>query len=502
MKKVICIAAALAMLLCGCQAAPGKEVVVNKNVENFEKLLQQQADGPGEPVTVSRHSSFPSLDGKTEIVWDVETTVQQDVYPVIEVVPDPLTEAEAKKTAETLFPNSTFYDYGHEFTRIEMYSKDYYRKLIDRRLPYTDLAAFNKLVGPNGGDYKLFLENLDKITQLMETAGDNPKLPVCDWVYKHDNDYMDFSADEVDPSDHVLYAITDREDASYVVIANNGNGDLHLSNSFSIRRTDPAEMGMEIMLSELCRTDPPTEEQVRTAEKKAQEILDKLDFGIWKVTGSDVSEEDFDKGTYISERIAVGAELPEEVLNWKQNGCKEYAIYVNAAPVLEGYTLNSVQSLAVDQTEEFSPYYRMSHAGVDFAPNGEILNIGVSSMLESKGVINPKVKTVPLESMYDTIETQLSFWDMEEDEEIMLEMWEDAEKAPIGCRVIIKELKYGFGRVAVPNKKGHYYYLPVLTVNGDVEYYGTKSNTIYFSSDGYIGELLVLNAVDGSVVGQ
>lgn len=464
-------AAVLATTLCACQAAPEKEIVVNKNVENFEALIRQQADGPMESVEISKHNTFSSVDGKIEIIWDVDTTLEKEAYPVIEVSPHELTEAKVKHVSEVLFPGCKFYDYGHENNRDSLYAKGYYQKLINRLLPYTDKEAYQEMYGSLDGMQGL-LEEIDWMTKCMETAPALPQLPVCDWKYKHPGDYLFFQGN---PWDQLLIAATDTGEADYILQASHGYGQLHYFNNLLVKLQSASSYADQILYAQYCRTAPPTQTQIDQAKEKGQALLDKLGIGSWQVTKADIVEE------------KIGHTITE------------YQIELEARPLLNEYVGESVQKKSGGGTDEFSPSYPISRARIDFSADGHLIWLSIASPIDLEKVVNENVKILPFDTLCEKIETQLSFWEPNEADQEQIDNCKNYYHEELAGRLKITGLQYGLGRVSVPNKKAHYYYLPVLVAEGTVEYYGTKSGTVYIPAEETAKELIVINAVDGSL---
>ena len=76
----------------------------------------------------------------------------------------------------------------------------------------------------------------------------------------------------------------------------------------------------------------------------------------------------------------------------------------------------------------------------------------------------------------------------------------DTISEPILCKVELSSLEYGLTRAKVPNTDESYYYLPALHVKGYVDYVGKDSGSLYFSTRDEEQTLLIVNAVDGSVI--
>lgn len=68
----------------------------------------------------------------------------------------------------------------------------------------------------------------------------------------------------------------------------------------------------------------------------------------------------------------------------------------------------------------------------------------------------------------------------------------------LGCKVEINGLEYNLIRVKKPNTDTSYYYLPGIILSGSIEFYNKATGELICCLEQ--GQLLALNAVDGSVI--
>ena len=74
----------------------------------------------------------------------------------------------------------------------------------------------------------------------------------------------------------------------------------------------------------------------------------------------------------------------------------------------------------------------------------------------------------------------------------------DSLDQDVGCTVNVMNMDMNLTRVKVPNSDESYYYIPALTLVGNIEYYGKDNGTVYYCAENVT--LLVMNAVDGSII--
>lgn len=115
-------------------------------------------------------------------------------------------------------------------------------------------------------------------------------------------------------------------------------------------------------------------------------------------------------------------------------------------------------------------------------------------------ILNDNVQTLEFDELLEKAKTHLSLYDYYE---YAKDVMYDSEQV-FDCTVNITEMEYGLTRVKVPNTKDSYYYVPAITLRGNYQAYAADSGERWFdSNDWWNGEqqtLLVLNAVDGSVI--
>lgn len=484
MKKIWCLLLGLVIFLYGCQRTPDIPSVISKNNGLFEgQTAKEMPESAGEAQTIQCTESFASTDGGIMFSWNINQAINVSSKPVIEVVPHFLAGEEVERVAHAVCGNVNFYEMEHENQK--QFSKDELRDMIEMLSQYANPEAYGQLEGRKD-ERKHFQHEIERLnemildyTEMMESAPvENPHCP-CEWRFRPEADYFD-GRENVD---RLIRARVNLDGRKYILNAVTRNEpDFKLNGITLSLGCEPMEK--KIYRAELCRGGFPTEEQMRLAAEKAQEILDRIDLGKWEISGVDILKE-------------------------KAGTIEEYEIQVKMVPVLEGYSALEGQRIgALNGENTYASNYYMTSAFFNFSSDGILTYFALTSPVDVQRVVNPSPATMSLKDLMDRIQSQLSLCD--QDAYFGLASREitairDHLEEEILCRVSITGLEYGLARVKVKDSENAYYYLPAITCIGDVEYYGKTSGMIYTSNDLAEGEsvhLLWLNAIDGSVITQ
>lgn len=493
--KPIVFVLTASLLLCSCQEAPEKNAIVSKNDGSFEQKINQTAPvqtGTSneffleEPVSIKHSENFLSSDGSVEFSMNIDKELTAEVHKVIEVKPHILTEDDAQRVARTLLGDVNFYE--RRSSSNPQYSKSQYKKMLNRLSAYASQEALTELMGSAGAD--MYLEYVrDTIAFWNKKYEDaleaDPRTP-CDWTLKKERLYNDSDVEIgnrslMDDSD-VLYANAEKDGIEYLYSVTIRDGNDYKVSNISLNLTEGlglVPVDMAIYHSMLCRTEKPMDSQIRTAEDKAQRMLDSMNLGQWKIVGSSVSAEQIDEIT-------------------------EYTISIKVAPVLEDVPAIFGQPMT-NILESYAAVLPMTQAGFTFSANGDIIDFYMNSPLDIVEVVNTTVETMSIPDLVDRCKEQLTLSDAEAyglPESIRKEL-EDALQEKILCQVSIDDVQYGLGRVNMKGSEDHYYYIPMMIFLGSAEYIGEQSGTVHYSTKvaNNISTVLVcINAVDGSLV--
>ena len=480
------ISTLLLLSLCACAEAPQSDVVTSKNDGSFDTGVVKSADTShedGEVYTQQLVETFSSLDGSVSFQLALDLDLPIKDMPVVEVAPHTFTPEEAQRIAKALFGDVQFY----ETDLARQLSKDELRENItawSRYLNYEVLKdLFNFESEEQAKDWQELVGGfIDNATGQMETAPDTTSKIPCQWTFKPDAYYL-YTPEEINSMNRKedgLMTISASAECSGVpyrfMISNRDEKDYKIHNIFAFINVDnsPGGIGEIAARYELCKSPVPTEEQLNRAVETVQSMLDNMQIGNWSV----------DECYY--EPLGRGAQ-------------EAYVIYVNAVPIFEGIpAVRQPQLDNLKSTETYASNYYYSDANFELSPDGTVLSCTIFSPVDVVKVLNNNVQTLSFDELLEKVKSHLSLYDY--NEYMGLSTKSDEE---ISCTVSRTGMEYGLTRVKVPDTNDSYYYVPAVTFRGNYQAY-TQSGKLWFdSNDWWNGEqqtLLVLNAVDGSVI--
>lgn len=493
--SVLCIA-----ILTACAANPDRDAVVSKNDGTFDANLIQTATVPNVPQHVEVTEEFASTDGSVDFIMRLDQTIVPPEVPVVEVVPHYLTGEDARRISHVLFgEDAVFYEeepalvpYGEMFTREDALAA------IQRWSKYTNLEALRELYGKRASpsDVEVIKAGVEELTAALDTIPEEKTNREADWTMKLMEAYR-YSAEEVaeiDEDDLVGYqtvnVATYVDDIRYTLSFSARNDNLYkLSSIFVKPGSLMSPIGIDNMFydSKLLRTEEPTQEQIDAAAKKGEVLLNDLGLGQWQVDGCEVW-------------------MPEG------RGVEEYTIMVKALPVF-----NSVAAIRqpsdgdIASGDIYTDNCYMSEAMVHYNAEGKLVGLTILTPMDVVEVLNDNVATMTMDDLVQRVKDQLSLTDKEAFGMTgqFLDMMERGAGEEFVCKVDLCQIEYGMVRIRIPNTEDGYYYVPALKCSGTIDYVGAESGELYGSSGaefGVAGEritpILVLNAVDGSVIDQ
>lgn len=452
MKKVIALLAiaSICTQLCACQANPSTSIVISENDGSFDANLSKSSTV--EPNTIENIQYFDkyfSTDGSIEFTVNIDQSLNNSTMPVVEVVPHKFSPQDVEKIAKILFEGATFYE--REPSKNPCYSKRQIQNAIARWSKYTNYTAMSELIMDRSD--KLVANYIDSLkstiaqyTEKLDTASiDNPHI-LCDWIFKKESHYNDLEAeilggsasDELD----VIYSTVEASDVEYIFTASTHDAADYKLNTIDVSLSSgvgPAEMDLMIYRAMLCRTSKPTDEQVLSISKNAQNMLDLMELGDWVVTDTYVETSDF-------EDIA------------------EHVVVVEAVPAFSGVAAIYGQKTP-GATDAYSAYYPVSRAVFGFSPKGTLVYFRMQSPVDVKEVRNTNAATLSLNKLFETAKSDLILRDAHAGYGVpadMIYMYEEVLNEKLICKIEISTLNYGLARIDVANSDCTYYYIPAF----------------------------------------
>lgn len=500
-KRFFCFAAVFVMLFCfsGCQKQPTDNAVISKKDGSFDSSIIQsntQVQEPGSKQKIVYDDHFASSDGSVLFKFSINNQLDVSNYPVAEIGPHYLTSDDAKRVANVLLGNVSFYEQKPLLASLDKmgYSKEEIRDRIERWSQYTSIESVKHLVGDQQGDPSQTVEIIKKFiadfTELYESTPENQAPKNCDWMFKKDSYYFYTADDETigdgsDDNDSVK-AVAKVGNIEYTFEATTRNkNDFKINNIYLTlsHGISPIDIDRSIFRAMLCRTGAPTDEDISAAENKAQHMLDQMDLGEWKVDGSSVVT------TYFGDT-------------------PEYVVQVSAVPVINDIpAIRRPQLNNLKSKNAFASNYYLTDAHFAFSANGDIVGFEMFSTIDIKNILNENVATKSIDELLNLAKNHLTLSDCYAygvDQEY-LDWVEKGAGEKIICEIDICQMEYGLVRVKVPNTDDRYYYVPGVILSGTIDYIGQDTKVVYDASgktiwNDRIVPLVALNAIDGSIV--
>lgn len=494
---LIIIAIILSMtLLASCAANPDQTVVISKNDGSFDAGVAESAPNsiePGASKEIDVIDSFTSTDGTVQFQFDLHETLELGNMPIAEITPHYLTEEDAKRIANVLFENETFYEARPIFN--VQYSLGDIEAYIDRWVPYTNIDALAELYGTQDTVFLNEMQGSVKYAiQVFQQMADKDVVTsereLCNWEFKPES-YYKYDAKELreedlsQDNDEITTELIHNGIPYIMCFSKRDKSDFKLNYIYAYPHSYNSPMGIDsaIFSAQLCRTEEPSDEQIDRIKEVTQDMLNRMELGDWVVDEC-----------YL-QTISIGQQT-------------EYVVIINAVPIIEGIPAVRQPQLTYLKSEaNYASNYYLSDVRFKFSANGELLKFEMFSPIDIKDVINTNVATLPMDELFSKAITHLSLTDYHEYGvygEALIEKQKAAGEEFV-CHVAICEMEYGMVRVKVPNSDESYYYVPGMILYGTIDYLGKETQKLYESSGTSIWEdrivpLVALNAVDGSII--
>ncbi len=493
-KMIVCVTLFSLMSTClyGCQREPSEKSVTSKNDGSFDSSVIQP--GPqdqmiGSTQAIIFEDEFSSTDGSVNFALSIQNQFTVNENPVVEVVPHYLTGEDAEKIAVALLSDAEWYE--QEPLLEPNYSKEQIQEKINRWSQYANSQAVSELCGTGHGDTVDIIKSfIETYTGLYESAPNEKSQALCQWNLKKDSYYYyseeSLTGQNLSSENDAIKAVAKLGNVEYTLeIFTRNMSDYKINNIYLSlgEGISPDFIDADIYRAMLCRTDKPTDEDIIAVEAKAQEILDSMDLGDWKVDASSVQT------TYYGET-------------------PEYIINVSAVPVINGISaIRRPQFGNLKSDSSYASNYYLSDVNFQFSANGDLVSFSMYSPIDVKEVLNENVATTSLDELMELAKNHLMLSDYYEYglSADALETMEETYGEDFICKINLCQMDYGMLRVKVPNTDESYYYVPGIVIAGTIDYVGKDTGNVYASSGeaiyyDRIVPLVSLNAVDGSII--
>lgn len=332
----------------------------------------------------------------------------------------------------------------------------------------------------SGGDGGVVDQFISKYTLMLESAPEENPHTLCKWTFQKDSYYYyaPEEAENCDTSDDndVIQATVNINGIPYLFSASTRNKADFKLNYLYARPYDgecPGELDYQVFRSRLCRTEKPDEETINNVKEQAAEMLDDMELGQWQIDECYVE--------------TAGSSIQPE-----------YIIHIRAVPVFEQTAaLRRAQLGNLKSEATYASNYYFTDAEFQLSADGKLVYFNMNAPVDVRSVINSNVQVLSLEKLLELAKKHFSLSDYYEYDTIGLAEQIEEE---VGCKVDISAVDYGLTRVKVPNTDESYYYVPAILFWGTTELYGKETGNIYYAGDREGIPLLILNAVDGTVI--
>lgn len=478
-KRILVFILMITFLLSACQKSPEKGGITSKNDGAFDTnaiVSAEETHAQDATQAVHHNDSFLSTDQSVEIAINLDAIVTGADMPVVEVEPHYLTEAEVKNAAHVLFGNADFYEWRYYSDDVPCKSE--IQEKLNRWSQFTNQEAVDELYGWHSDDtVRIVKVFIDEYTEKLQSAPENSTKTPCQWKFKKAPYYLlpasEAKAEDNSNESDMFRATVSVNGIPFVLRAETRNLDDYKVNyiSANIESDSPDDIDRVYFTAQLCRTDKPTDEQIKAVKAKAESILEQLQLGQWQVDNCYV------------ETTTLGQAV-------------EYSVYVTAIPILEGIATSSQQTVAnLNNPNVQASNYQIPSVRFQYSANGELVSFLLESPIDSTKVLNGNVKAMPMDELMEKAKTyfeQSTFSKYDKGNRL------GSNHSNVKCVLNVNDVKYSLARIRVPGAETCYYNVPVVTLFGNAEFKDVATGETYFTNDNTL--LLTLNAIDGTVI--
>lgn len=438
------LSALLLVMACGCQAAPEESAVASKNDGTFEAALEAAAPEPAkadneqaaEPVTYT--DSFTNTDGDITYQVELDTPAVTSSMPVLRVRPKTITAECAKHVAEVLFGDADVYEYS---------------------------------------------ENRSKSETAPETADAN----LCGWEFHprswyvaEDDRAVPVAIDQSiigDNDSRYIVATSERDGLPYIFAVCNREKDDYRMHSIA------CEINWELMDEALVYSaQTPTAAETAAAQAEAAALLEALDLGQWAIDSCTAE---------------TTPSMP---------GSDAHTIVITACPVYNDVKVSHQQQMAfLNTSDAYASNYYYEEMVFTFS-GGYLVSFKYTSPMDVAEVVNENVAILSFEEAMEICKSRLRMNTLTANPYALERFYQMVMFYPSAdMNVNVYQAELGLVRTRVRDNATDFYLLPAYTFRASYTLYDQKGQLLLDSNDLeprtlYAGELLVINAVDGSVI--
>lgn len=488
--RILTLVLAMTMLAgCGRTEVETRPAV---DVQAIETLPESPAEEP-KTQSLVQSETFQNGDGSMTFMLSLNQELIQEPLPALEVMTHYMTAEDAWRVAKGLFgEEAKFYEREPEYsTNLNVYNKAQVKKWIQRWRSY-DEAYLQALYGSfedapyamseNGEEstaLEFAREYADYFEQRLDQIPDEDMREPCRWKTRKQTEYhqvpeeaarMDLSQD-----DDSIQAIVEVGDKCYFygMYVQDSQWNKRSQISTGIHTTSPNGMDFRAVQAKYLRTEEPTPEQLENIRKLAEDYIEKIGMGQWRISSVKVDGSDrYGTPEYWIYVNALPAGAPfeegrEVVASFGHEGVAEMYFAFNADGVLMDFTLRNPIGEVKTAAERPAVLTagEMMEAAKDYLKNKNAFSFGISEHMRSSA--------------------QASY---EED---------------IQCQVEITGADYQYIQMGTTEDTS--ICVPALVLSGKVAYIGSTTGRAYTEEDmpffrTQVRPLVAVNALDGTVL--
>lgn len=410
---------------------------------------------------------------------DIDTVKLNSIdFPLIRIKPHDIKAEEGKAFAELFLCDAKFYEtsFSPEMTKTALEEKILTLEELSNDEVIMDLYGSSQLQ-PAKELLEATVNNYKNTVNIKD--GDNSHA-VCGWEFHPQSYYAPMGADAADDDgNNVIMAYADEGDICHKVwITTRDESDFKIQNIYIYPNSEyssPLDIETLHMVRNLCGYQKPSDAEVERVMEKANGIVNSVGIGEWAIADFKV----------------------EEYKYWRNPEKPAYVINVAAVPSFGGINVLHVKQLeTLKSTNAYSPNYYYSELLLTFSPSGELIEVSLTSPIDTVVVIDPSVNLIDLQQALDISTTYIE----QSGSEILRANGLSSEKG-YEVKITIDEANWGLARTRVEDDPDEFYLTPALKLNGD--YTITENGEPLFSYRNLFGEdyqFSLINLVDGNII--
>ena len=483
------LAALLLILLCGCQPTPESAIVVSKNDGALEAALevtaQTPAQAPAEVTAAPREAeiyteSFTNTDGNITFDVELETPVAEAKLPVLRVTPKAIPAETARHVAEVLFGDAAFYEYSETRTRGELEEL-----ILSLRHLLADPSAMEARYGAMKDDAAAWIEaEIAGYEAEYAAAPASGEAVPCAWEF-HPHDWyvkpgwavpvINDPEEMGDTVSQYIIAETERDGLPYLFVVCNREAEDYRFHGIACQvynnTTDRA----------VYASREPTQADMDKAGDEARALLDEMDLGDWVIDS------------------CAATDLPPG---------NSWSIVVKACPVYNGVKAVHLQQMGyLDKYDAYASNYFFEEMTFTFGDEGRLVGFALQSPLEVVETVNDNVAVLSFEEVMEAAKSRLRMTALTSDPYALEQFYNMLMFYPAAAVTVhIDQAELGLVRTRIKDNAEDFYLLPAYVFRAYYEIFDKNGQLLadsreFFTLDAAeTQELIVVNAVDGSVI--